>query len=108
MKKEPTFNEFVALAESVFHRVGSCTSCDDDFIDDSLYNEVAVGALLWNHFCDMYVEMQGTSQEHLSMNDLVEHYDRDPRYAYAYLKQFEAILDKYHVENTYPIENFAE
>lgn len=105
---EQTFNEYIQLAESVFHRLGACTSCDEDYTYDAMCPELSVATLLWNHFCDRYVRNQGCSDEHLSMHDLVEHYDRDPIYAYAYLKRFESILDKYHVENTYPIDNFAE
>jgi len=101
---EKFFNEYIELAENIFHRVGACTDCDDDFVDDSLYTELSVASLIFNHFADRYVAGRGTSEEHLSMKFLVDYYDQDPEYAYAYLKQFESILDKYHVENTYPID----
>ena len=98
-ENENTFEEYKALANDVYHRVCASTSCDPDFVDDSLYTELSVATLIYNHFCDRYVEMQSTTDEHISMKRLVDYYDDDPEYAYAYLKQFEAILDKYHAEN---------
>ena len=101
---EQFFNEYIELAENIYHRVGASTSCDKDFTDDSIYPELSVASLIYNHFCDRYVVMLETPDQRLSMNKLVEHYDRNPEYAYAYLKQFEALLDKYHAENDYPID----
>ena len=99
VENEATFEDYKALANDIFHRAGACTSADPDYYDDSLYRELSVATLIWNHFCDRYVEMQGTPDEHISMKRLVDYYDDDPEYAFAYLKQFEALLDKYHVEN---------
>ena len=99
VENEATFEEYKALANDIFHRLGAFTSCDPDFADDSLYSELGVCTLIWNHFCDRYVAGRGTPYECISMDYLVDYYDRDPEYAIAYLKQFESILDKYHVEN---------
>ena len=102
---EQFFNEYIQLAENICNRLGAQTSCDDDYvIERCCYPELSVGSLLWNHFCDRYISDRGSSFEHLSMQKLVDRYDEDPEYAYAYLKTFEAILDKYHVENNTPID----
>lgn len=97
-KNEVPFNMYVALAESVYESVCHSDRCDADFVNDSLYPELSVAKLVYNHFCDMYVDDVETPHEHLSLNKLIEHYDRDPDYAYVYLLTFNDILRKYHAE----------
>lgn len=94
-----TFEDYKNLTNDVYHRISACTSCDPDFVDDSMYTELSVATLIYNHFCDRYVQMQETPYQYVSEKLLKEEYDRDPEYAYAYMMQFKSILDKYHVEN---------
>ena len=108
VENEETFNKYISLAEKVYHRVSSATSCDKDYVDDSLYPELSIATLVYHHFCDRFVKCEETPAQYLSMQSLVDFYDREPEYAFAYMKQFEALLNKFHVVNMTPIDDYYD